>query len=158
MSKKKYKIIEVYWDPTNVLWRFPIHHPDQNNRQSNMLEHSTRNHIIPIAPRHPRAYRPTSQRDLAIFFLPSATLLTGKMHPDQGNQVLILRNMARTQGETHLKISPRIRDHVQRAPGPAESMYSGRSVWKYDTFSYQGSGEHKWSTPTSILPNWKNLI
>ena len=30
-------IIEGYRDPKNGLWRFPLHHPAQNNKQANMM-------------------------------------------------------------------------------------------------------------------------
>ena len=61
VSKNKDIIIEGYRDPTNVIWRFPLHHPSQNNKQANMMEQSTCNNIRPMEPRHPRAYCPTSQ-------------------------------------------------------------------------------------------------
>ena len=68
VSKNKYIIIEFYSDPTNGLWRFPIHHPSQNNKQANILDPHLCNHSRPMSPRHPRAYCPTSQQDLAIFY------------------------------------------------------------------------------------------
>ena len=64
--------------------------------------------------------------------------------------------MARTHRETHFKLSPRIIDHGQRAPGPAKSTTSGSSIFKRDTFIHQGRGEHKWSTPPAIWPNKTN--
>ena len=67
VSKNKDIIIEDYQEPKNGSWKFPLHHPDQNNKQANMLEPHLCNHIIPMAPRHPREYRQTSQQDLAIF-------------------------------------------------------------------------------------------
>ena len=68
MSKTKDKIIEGYPDPTNGLWWSPPHHPSQNNKQSNMLEHITYNHIRTMAPRHLRAYLTTSHKYLSIFY------------------------------------------------------------------------------------------
>ena len=67
VSKNKDIIIEGYRDPTNVLWKFPLHRPSQKNKQANILEPRLCNHSRPMAPRHPRAYRPTSQKYLAIF-------------------------------------------------------------------------------------------
>ena len=70
--RKKVKIIEGYQDPMNLLWSFPLHHPDQGKKKSNIISHSTRKnwcqHIKPMAPRHPRAYHPTSQQYFAIFY------------------------------------------------------------------------------------------
>ena len=68
VSKNKDIIIEGYWDPKNGLWQFPLHHPSQNNRQAKILEPQLCNHIRPMAPWHPRAYFPTSQKDLAFFY------------------------------------------------------------------------------------------
>ena len=68
VSKNKDIIIEGYQEPTNRLWRFPLRHPYQNNKQANILEPHLCNHSRPMAPRHPRAYRPTSQQYLAIFY------------------------------------------------------------------------------------------
>ena len=62
VSKNKDKIIEVYRYPTNVLWRFHIHHIYHNNKQVNILKQSTCNPIRSMATRHPRAYFPTSQK------------------------------------------------------------------------------------------------
>ena len=41
VSKNKYTIIEVYREPMNGFWSFPLHHPAQNNKQSKMLEQNT---------------------------------------------------------------------------------------------------------------------
>ena len=68
VSKNKDIIIEGYWDPTNRLWWFPLHHIAQNNKQVNIMEPHLCNHSRPMAPRHPREYRPTSQQDLVIFY------------------------------------------------------------------------------------------
>ena len=72
VSKSKDIIIEGYWDPTNGLWRFLLHHTFQNNKQPHMLEHITSKHwyqhIKPMSLRHPRAHCPISQQDLAIFY------------------------------------------------------------------------------------------
>ena len=68
VSKNKDIIIEGYRDPTNRLWRFPLHHSAQNNKQANILEPPSCNHSRSMAPRHPRAYRPTSEQDLAFFY------------------------------------------------------------------------------------------
>ena len=68
VSKNRDIIIEGYRDPTNGLWQCPFHHPAQNNKQENILEPHLCNHIRPMAPRQPRAYRPTSQQDLSIFY------------------------------------------------------------------------------------------
>ena len=68
VSKINAIIIEGYRDPTNGLWRCPLHHPDHNNKQANILETHLCNHIRPMAPRHPRAYHQTSHQDLAIFY------------------------------------------------------------------------------------------
>ena len=68
VSINKDIIIEGYREPTNRLWRFPLHHSDHNNKQANILEPHLCNHSRPMAPRHPRAYRPISQQDLAIFY------------------------------------------------------------------------------------------
>ena len=67
VSKNKDIIIEGYRDPTNALWKFSLRHPDQNNKQANILEPHLCNHSRPMAPRHPRAYHPTPQQDLASF-------------------------------------------------------------------------------------------
>ena len=76
VGKNKDKIIEGYQDPTNGLWCFPSYHPPQNNKQYNMLEKSTSKHccqhVIPLAPRHPKDYCPTSQQDLANFITRSS--------------------------------------------------------------------------------------
>ena len=64
VSKNNYIIIEGYQDPTNGLWRLPLHHPSQNKKQANMLEPHLCKHIRPMAPQHPRAFHPTSQQDL----------------------------------------------------------------------------------------------
>ena len=66
--KNKDIVIEGYRDPTNGLWWFPLHHPAQNNKQVNIMEPHLCNHSRPMAPRHPRAYHPTSQKNLAIFY------------------------------------------------------------------------------------------
>ena len=68
VSRKKDIIIEDYPDPTNGLLRFPLHHSAQNNKQENILEPHLCNHSRAMAPRHPIAYRPTSQQYLAIFY------------------------------------------------------------------------------------------
>ena len=78
------------------------------------------------------------------------------MHPDTGNQGWILLNMARTHREDNFKVSPIIRDHSKRAPGPSETTIRVISIGKCNTFIHQGRGEHKWSTPSAILSNWKN--
>ena len=77
------------------------------------------------------------------------------MHPTPGNQGWSIHNMARTHSKNNFKISPRIRDHGQRAPWSAEAMTSGSSIYKYDTFIYQGSREHKLSTTLAVWTNWK---
>ena len=69
VSKNKDFIIECYWDPTNGLWKFPLHHPAQNKKKVNILEPNLCNHSRPMALQHPRAYCSTSQQDLAIFYL-----------------------------------------------------------------------------------------
>ena len=68
VSKNKDIIIEGYQDPTNGLWRFPIHSPSQNNKQENILDPHLCNHSISMVPQHHREYFPTSQQDLAIFY------------------------------------------------------------------------------------------
>ena len=68
VSKNKNVIIEGYQDPKNGLWQFPIHHPSQNNKQANILDPHLCNHSRKMAQRQPRAYSPTSQQDLAIFY------------------------------------------------------------------------------------------
>ena len=82
-------------------------------------------------------------------------MLPNQTHPVPGNQVWILRNMARTHRETHFKVFTRIRYHDQRAPGPEEAMTSSSSRCKCNTFIHQGRGEHMWSSPTDIWPNWR---
>ena len=54
--KNKDIIIEGSWDPPNVFWRFPLHHPSHNNKQANILEPHLCNHNRLMAPRHPIAY------------------------------------------------------------------------------------------------------
>ena len=66
--KNKDIIIEGYRDPTNGLWRLPLHHPAQNNKQAKIMEPHLCKHSRPMAPRHPRSYRLTYQQDLAIFY------------------------------------------------------------------------------------------
>ena len=110
--KNKDKIIEGYQEPTNGLWRFRIHRPVQNNKKSNIMEHRTS--IKPMAPCHPRAYRPTSHQYLAIFIIQSSA--TQKTHPAPVNQVWSLRNMASTHSKSHFKVYPIISNHGQRAP------------------------------------------
>ena len=65
-------MIEGYRYPMNGLCRFPLHYPTQGNQQSNMIEHITSKHwcqkIKLMAPRHSRAYLPTPQQELAIFY------------------------------------------------------------------------------------------
>ena len=68
VSKNKDIFIEGYQEPTHGLWRFPLHHLAQNNKQENILEIHLCNHSRPMAPRHLRSYLPTSQQDLAIFY------------------------------------------------------------------------------------------
>ena len=72
VRKHRDNMIEGYRDPMNGLWRLPLHDPAQNNQQSNMMEQSTikhwSQHIKPMAPRHPIAYRPTSHKYKAIFY------------------------------------------------------------------------------------------
>ena len=77
------------------------------------------------------------------------------MHLAPGNQGLILLNISRTHREANLKVSPRIRSHSKRPPGPTETTTSGSSSGKCYTLIHQGRGEHKWSTPPSIWSNWK---
>ena len=60
VSKNKDIIIEGYQDPTNGLWRFPLHHPDHNNKQVNIMDPHLCNHSRPMASRNPREYCPTS--------------------------------------------------------------------------------------------------
>ena len=67
VSKNKDIIIEGYRDPINGFWRFPLHRPFHNNKKANILNPHLCNHSRPMAPRRPRAYRPTSQKDLAVF-------------------------------------------------------------------------------------------
>ena len=62
--------------------------------------------------------------------------------------------MDRNHRETSFKVSTRIKHHSQMSPGPAETTASGSSFCKCDTFIHQYRGEHKWSTPLSIWPNW----
>ena len=57
VSKNKDIIVEVYRDPTNGLWRFPLHNPAQNNKQAKILEPHLCNHSRPMAPRHPREFQ-----------------------------------------------------------------------------------------------------
>ena len=58
--KNKDKIIEGHQESTNGLWHFPLHHPSNNNKKSNILEQSTIKHwcqhIRPMALQHPRVY------------------------------------------------------------------------------------------------------
>ena len=61
---EKHKVIV---SKNSGLWRFPHHHPAQNNKQANIMDPQLCNHSRPMAPRHPRAYCPTSQKGLAIF-------------------------------------------------------------------------------------------
>ena len=68
VSKNKDVIIGGYREPTNGLWHFPLHHPEQNNKQANILEAHLCNHSRPMAPRHPIACRPKSRQDLATFY------------------------------------------------------------------------------------------
>ena len=72
VSENKDIIIEGYREPTNGLWRFPLHHSSQNNKQANILEPHSCNHIRPMAPRQHRAYSPAPQQDLAIFTIRSS--------------------------------------------------------------------------------------
>ena len=67
VRKNKDIIIEGYRDPTNGLWRFPLHHPDQNNKQANIMEPHLCNQSRPMAPRQRREYCPKSQQELEIF-------------------------------------------------------------------------------------------
>ena len=91
-------------------------------------------------------------------FLPSYPLLPNQTDPAPGNKGWILCNMARTHRETNFKVSTIIRDHVQRAPGTVEATTIGSSCYKRDTFIHQGRGEHNWSTPPDIWPNWKKIF
>ena len=68
VSKNEDIIIEGYRDQTNGLWLFPIHRPSQKNKKSNIMEPHLCKHSRPMASRQPKAYRPTSQKDLAIFY------------------------------------------------------------------------------------------
>ena len=71
-KKKKANIVEGYWYPMNVLWRFLIQDPFQGNQQSNMISNITikqwSQHIKTMAPQHARSYHPTPQQELAIFY------------------------------------------------------------------------------------------
>ena len=75
-------------------------------------------------------------------FLPSDNLLPNKTHPAPGNHGWILRNMARTHREVNFKVSTRIRYHIKRAPGPAETTTSGSSGGKCNNFIHQARGAH----------------
>ena len=86
------------------------------------------------------------------YFLSSGPLLPNKKHPAPGNQVWSLHNMARIHSETHFKLSPRIRYHVQRAHGTAKATTSFSSGCNCDIYGYQGNREHKWSTLPYIWP------
>ena len=93
VSKNKYIIIEGCWDPINGLWQFPLHNPSQNTKQANILEPHLCNHSRPMAPRHPRAYHPTSQKELAIFTIRSSAAQPNapcsrqsRMYPSQRGQ------------------------------------------------------------------------
>ena len=66
--KNKDIVNEGYQDLTNGLLWLPLHHQDQNNKQTNILEPQLCNHIRSMLPRHPRAYRQTSQQDLENFY------------------------------------------------------------------------------------------
>ena len=55
-------------------------------------------------------------------FSPSDPLLPNQTHPAPVNQGWILLNMARTHIEANFKLSPRIRYHRKREPGPAEKI------------------------------------
>ena len=68
VSKTNDIFLEGYWDPANRLWRFPLHHTSQNNKQVNILETHLCNPIRPMAPRYPRSYLSKSQQYLAIFY------------------------------------------------------------------------------------------
>ena len=63
--------------------------------------------------------------------------------------------MARTHREANFKVSPRIRYHRKRAPGPVETTTIDSGSGKFNTFIHQGRGEHKWITPPAIWSNWK---
>ena len=66
--KNKDIIIEGYRYPTNGLWQLSLDLPALNNKQANILEPHLCNHSRPMSLRHPRAYPPTSQQALAIFY------------------------------------------------------------------------------------------
>ena len=68
LSRHKDIIIEGYWDPTNWLWQFPLHHTAQNNKQANILKPHLCNHSRPMVTRHPRSYHTTSQKYFAYFY------------------------------------------------------------------------------------------
>ena len=76
-------------------------------------------------------------------------------HPAPGSQGWILLNMASTHRDDNFKVSPRIRDHSKREPGPAETMTRGIRSGKCNTFIQQCRVKHKWSTTPAILPNRK---
>ena len=72
VRKNKANIIEGYWGPMNGFWCFPLHDSSQGSQQSNMISHITSKHwcqhIKPMTPRRPRAYRPTYQQELTICY------------------------------------------------------------------------------------------
>ena len=117
-KKNKAEIIEGYLYPINGLWRFPLHDTYQGNQQSSIIEHRTikhcYQHIKPMAPSKPRAYHPTPQKDLSIFY--HQFICCPKNHPASDNQWWILHNMVRTHSKTNSKNSPRVINHVQMEP------------------------------------------
>ena len=98
---------------------------------------------------HPRMTQP---------LLTSDPLLPKKIHPAPGNQWCILSNMDRTHIKTHLKASPRVRNHDQRAPRPTQATDRSRNCYKCNTYNNQDRREHKWNNPPSIWPNRKNIL
>ena len=76
------------------------------------------------------------------------------MHPDPGNQVWILRNMARNRSKTNFKVSPRVRNSGQISPWLIEATVIVSSCCRFNTYINQDMREHKLNTPPDTCSNW----
>ena len=148
VRKHNEKIINGYYDPMNGLWRYPFHDPFKENQQSNMVAHNQTKHqnaikhwcqhIKPMALWHPRAYHPTPQQELE-YFKTSDPPMPKKIHPDPGNQLWVILNMAKSYRKTNHKVSPIFRNKFRMSPLP--TSYS--IFFKCNTYRNQGRKKTK---------------
>ena len=130
----------------NGLQRFHFHDPSQGNQKYNIIAHNPTKHqntskhwcqhIKPRATRNTRAYFPTSQSYLAIFYH-QILLMPNKTHPAPGNQWWFLLNIAKSHSKTNYKLSFRVINCCQNSPGPTKTTTNCIIRYKCNTYRNQ---------------------